>query len=285
MRYSSLFILIMVALLSGCQIENTKSYETDPVEVSKDKASVLKSKEMVAAEFLLKKGIEVQQEEQTDVDLSDTLEEEPSTLLDENNASNEDKAVIEEKEIVLKEEPEQKQSTQKPSDNKKQPNEQKKEVEKPSEQPKNSKPKEEKQVEKTEPSKSDSITVSGPSSIEAKVIELTNAERKKHGLSELKVDNTVNSVARRKSEDMQQNNYFSHSSPTYGSPFDMMSHYGISYRAAAENIAYGQQTAEQVVEAWMSSDGHRANILGNYTHIGVGYHSSGHYWTQMFITK
>jgi uncharacterized protein YkwD len=69
----------------------------------------------------------------------------------------------------------------------------------------------------------------------------------------------------------------------------MMKNFGISYQAAAENIAAGQTTPQEVVQAWMNSPGHRANILnGNYTYIGVGYAKGGsqrHYWTQMFISK
>ena len=60
---------------------------------------------------------------------------------------------------------------------------------------------------------------------------------------------------------MHNKRYFSHTSPTYGSPFDMMKSYGINYRAAGENIAKGQTSAEQVMNAWMNSSGHRANIL------------------------
>lgn len=120
----------------------------------------------------------------------------------------------------------------------------------------------------------------------AKVIELTNAERKKHGLPALQTDTNLNKVAQTKSVDMKQNNYFSHTSPTYGSPFDMMRDFGISYKTAGENIAQGQQTPEQVVDSWMKSQGHRENILSaKYTHIGVGYEPSGHHWTQMFIGK
>ena len=70
---------------------------------------------------------------------------------------------------------------------------------------------------------------------------------------------------------MQKNNYFSHTSPTYGSPFDMMRDQGVSYKSAGENIAQGQRTPQEVVQAWMNSEGHRRNILNsNYTHIGVG---------------
>ena len=124
------------------------------------------------------------------------------------------------------------------------------------------------------------------SAFEQEVLDLTNAERAKQGLKPLTLDTELSKVARVKSEDMQKNNYFSHTSPTYGSPFDMMEQFGISYRAAAENIAMGQRTPEEVVNAWMNSDGHRKNILSSsYTHIGIGYVENGHYWTQMFIGK
>ncbi|TMU86878.1 sporulation protein [Bacillus sp. BHET2] len=124
------------------------------------------------------------------------------------------------------------------------------------------------------------------SQYEQKVVELTNQERAKQGLPALKVDAELSKVAREKSKDMQANNYFSHTSPTYGSPFDMMKQFGIEYSSAGENIAMGQQTPEEVVQAWMDSEGHRKNILSsNYTHIGVGYVENGNYWTQQFIGK
>lgn len=64
----------------------------------------------------------------------------------------------------------------------------------------------------------------------------------------------------------------------------MIKDFGLSYRTAGENIAYGQRTPQAVVNAWMNSNGHRANILNtSYTQIGVGYVSNGHHWTQMFI--
>ena len=93
-------------------------------------------------------------------------------------------------------------------------------------------------------------------------------------------------LAQMKAEDMAENGYFSHTSPTYGSAFDMMNQYGFSYRTAGENIAKGQKTASSVMSAWMNSQGHRANILGSgYTKLGVGYavDSGGTaYWVQMF---
>ena len=100
------------------------------------------------------------------------------------------------------------------------------------------------------------------------------------------MDTQLSQVAQTKSQDMQKNGYFSHTSPTYGSPFDMMRDFGVSYRTAGENIAQGQRTPQEVVNAWMNSAGHRQNILnGNFTHIGVGYETSGNHWTQMFIGK
>ncbi|OPA24186.1 serine protease [Bacillus cereus] len=121
---------------------------------------------------------------------------------------------------------------------------------------------------------------------EQRVVELTNVERKKQGLSDLKINKELSKVARIKSEDMQKNQYFDHNSPTYGSPFDMMKQFGIAYKTAGENIAQGQRTPEEVVQAWMNSPGHRANILNNgYTDIGVGYVEKGNYWTQQFISK
>ncbi len=124
------------------------------------------------------------------------------------------------------------------------------------------------------------------SSIERAVLDLTNVERQKAGLAALKVDPKLMDSARAKSKDMSTQNYFSHTSPTYGSPFDQMKAYGISYRSAAENIARGQRSAEEVVNGWMASPGHRENILSsNFTHIGIGYDASGHYWTQQFIGK
>ena len=121
------------------------------------------------------------------------------------------------------------------------------------------------------------------SQFEQEVVDLTNVEREKNGLEPLKADKELSRVAREKSNNMAEVGYFDHNSPTYGSPFDMMQSYGIDYRTAGENIAKGQQTPEEVVNAWMNSSGHRANILnGDFTHIGVGYVEQGNHWTQMF---
>ena len=119
---------------------------------------------------------------------------------------------------------------------------------------------------------------------ENEVIRLVNEIRVKNGLNPLTADWELSRVARYKSQDMKDNNYFSHNSPIYGSPFDMIKNFGISYRSAAENIAKGQKTPQAVMNGWMNSSGHRANILNSsYKKIGVGYVASGNYWTQMFI--
>lgn len=132
----------------------------------------------------------------------------------------------------------------------------------------------------------DKQATEGLSAFEQQVVDLTNKEREKAGLKALKADTELSKVARAKSKDMADNGYFDHNSPTYGSPFDMMKSFGISYKTAGENIAQGQKTPEEVVEAWMNSQGHRENILNpDYTNIGVGYVENGNYWTQQFIGK
>ena len=123
-------------------------------------------------------------------------------------------------------------------------------------------------------------------SYEQEVIRLVNEIRKQNGLNALTYDWELARVARYKSQDMKDNNYFSHTSPVYGSPFQMIKNFGISYHSAGENIAKGYATPQAVVNGWMNSSGHRANILNaSYTHIGVGYVAGGNYWTQMFIAK
>ncbi|WP_419393791.1 CAP domain-containing protein [Cytobacillus praedii] len=135
----------------------------------------------------------------------------------------------------------------------------------------------------TQPSTPASSSVSA---YEQKVLELTNQERAKNGVPALKLDVELSKVARTKSADMKAKGYFDHNSPTYGSPFDMMKQFGITYKSAGENIAMGQRTPEEVVNAWMNSEGHRKNILNaSFTHLGVGYVADGNYWTQMFIGK
>ncbi|MBP2241208.1 putative YkwD family protein [Cytobacillus eiseniae] len=138
----------------------------------------------------------------------------------------------------------------------------------------------------TEQTKETTPVSSSVSAYEQKVLELTNQERAKNGVSALSLDVELSKVARTKSADMKAKGYFDHNSPTYGSPFDMMKQFGISYKSAGENIAMGQRSPEEVVNAWMNSEGHRKNILNaNYTHLGIGHVADGNYWTQMFIGK
>ena len=121
-------------------------------------------------------------------------------------------------------------------------------------------------------------------SFEEQVVELVNAYRAQYGLSALTADWELARVARYKSQDMHDRGYFAHNSPTYGTPFDMIRSFGLSYRTAGENIAKGYATPQAVVNGWMNSSGHRANILnGSFTKIGVGYVADGHIWTQLFI--
>jgi uncharacterized YkwD family protein len=123
-------------------------------------------------------------------------------------------------------------------------------------------------------------------SYEKQVLTLVNKERANRGLSLLVWDSKLAYVARIKSQDMINNKYFSHQSPKYGSPFQMMEYFGLKFSAAGENIAYGQRNAQEVMTSWMNSSGHRANILSSaYTHIGVGVAKASNgtlYWTQEF---
>ena len=120
------------------------------------------------------------------------------------------------------------------------------------------------------------------SSFEEQVVVLVNQERKKAGLAPLTHRADIKNVAEKKAMDMINSNYFSHTSPNYGSPFDMLKAFGVSYRTAGENIAKGQKSPQEVMNAWMNSSGHRANILnGSYTSIGVGYYNGA--WVQLFV--
>ena len=123
---------------------------------------------------------------------------------------------------------------------------------------------------------------------EKEVFDLINQQRINNGLSALKIDNEVQRVARIKAQDMVDNNYFSHNSQAYGSPFDMLKSFKISYRSAGENIA-GNSSNSGAVNAWMNSSGHRANILNSsFNYTGIGVVSSPRYgkiYVQMFIGK
>ncbi len=130
--------------------------------------------------------------------------------------------------------------------------------------------------------------INGLTADEQEIFNLVNAQRTAAGLVALSIDTEVQKVARDKAQDMVDNNYFSHTSPIYGSPFDMMKSYGIKYKAAGENIA-GNSSNSGAVNAWMNSEGHKANILSNnYNYTGIGVVSSPKYgkiYVQMFIGK
>ncbi len=131
-------------------------------------------------------------------------------------------------------------------------------------------------------------TQSTMNSNEKEVFNLINQQRINNGLTALKVDEEVQKVARIKAEDMAKNNYFSHTSPTYGSPFDMLKSFKISYNTAGENIATNSSNSG-AVNAWMNSSGHKANILNsNFNYTGIGVVNSSKYgkiFVQMFIGK
>ena len=131
-------------------------------------------------------------------------------------------------------------------------------------------------------------TISTMSNDEKEVLELINKQRELNGLSALKVNNEVQRVAKIKAQDMVDNNYFSHNSPTYGTPFQMLQSFKVSYKTAGENIA-GNSTNSGAVNAWMNSSGHKANILNssfNYTGIAVvNSPKYGKVYVQMFIGK
>ena len=126
------------------------------------------------------------------------------------------------------------------------------------------------------------------------VVDLTNIERAKEGLQPLKLNDRLLDAAQDHSNDMARNDFFNHTGADGLTVGDRVRASGYQYSTAGENIAAGQTTAAQVVEGWMNSPGHRANILNpNYTEIGVGYEylqndtgsvNHNHYWTQVFGT-
>ncbi len=129
---------------------------------------------------------------------------------------------------------------------------------------------------------------SSMNSDEKEVFDLINKQRTKNGLPALKNDSEVQRIARIKAQDMVDNNYFSHNSPTYGSPFDMLKSFKVSYKTAGENIAANSSNSSAVT-AWMNSSGHKANILNSsFNYTGIGVVSSPKYgkmYVQMFIGK
>lgn len=142
----------------------------------------------------------------------------------------------------------------------------------------------------TSTNKNTTITdnLSGYSTDEKELLKLINNERKKYGLVELKFDSELQRVAKAKAIDLAENNYFAHNSPTYGTPFEMMKAFKITYNTAGENLA-GNSSLSGAVTAWMNSEGHRANILNNtFNYTGIGIVESktyGKILVQMFIGK
>lgn len=128
-------------------------------------------------------------------------------------------------------------------------------------------------------------TYSGVSNLESEKIEavcaLTNTERLDTGASELVLDPELTAIAQAHARDMVERSYFSHTNPDGESPFDRLREAGVTYQAAAENIAWGQSTPSSVMTAWMNSSGHRTNLLNTrYRKIGVG--SYQNHWVQIF---
>lgn len=126
------------------------------------------------------------------------------------------------------------------------------------------------------------------------VVNLINVERTRADLDPLQIDRQLTQAAQAHTESMADNDFYSHTGVDNSSPFDRIQNTGYQYLTAAENIAAGYQTPEAVVQAWMGSTEHRANILNSdLTEIGVGYeylaidtglvnyHS---YWTTSFAT-
>lgn len=136
-----------------------------------------------------------------------------------------------------------------------------------------------------EPSTGDDYTTPAVSMQEQKMLNLLNQDRKNNGLAPLTMDPELSRIARIKSEDMRDHRYFAHQSPTWGSVRDMLRRFGYAFNAAGENIAH-HATVDKAQAAFMSSSGHRANILSAaWTKVGIGvcYDAQGFiYATQIF---
>ena len=120
------------------------------------------------------------------------------------------------------------------------------------------------------------------------LLELINAERRKHNLNDLKIDKELQNIAILKANDLVNNNYFSHTSKTYGSPFDMLKQYNITYKTASENIA-GNPNIDAALSSWLNSESHKKNILSNdYNYTGLAIVDSiayGNIIVQFFIGR
>lgn len=130
--------------------------------------------------------------------------------------------------------------------------------------------------------------VSTSDSFDKEVLALVNKERAKEGLAELKMSSSLNAVAATRAKELTE--VFSHTRPNGRDCFTALTDAGIQYSSVGENIAAGQATPKKVVESWMNSEGHRANIMSeDYTHMGLGYYRTSkgyqHYWAQIFIKE
>lgn len=123
---------------------------------------------------------------------------------------------------------------------------------------------------------------------ESELLSIINTERQKNNLSNLKIDENLQNVAKLKAQDLVQNNYFSHISPTYGTPFEMLKKHNISYKTASENIA-GNSDIKSAFNAWINSESHKDNILSNnYNYTGIAVVDSiayGKIIVELFIGK
>lgn len=128
------------------------------------------------------------------------------------------------------------------------------------------------------------ISVPSINKDEQAMLERINEARKDAGLENLQIDSSLQKVAKIKAKDMAENEYFSHKSPTYGSPFDLMRRNGVTFKSAGENIS-GNESYDAAAKAWMDSDNHKANILnGNYNYVGIGIADDKTYG-KIFVTE
>ncbi len=123
-----------------------------------------------------------------------------------------------------------------------------------------------------------------PDNAAGAVLAATNRYRAQNGIRALNLDGELCRVAQAKADDMAAKGYFSHTSPTYGTPSEMLKSFGVAYNYMGENIAKGYTDADSVLKAWMGSEGHKRNILNaSFTKLGVGYNAKQNIWVQIFV--
>lgn len=143
-------------------------------------------------------------------------------------------------------------------------------------------------------SKSEGESHGASSKLTARAFELTNIERSRAGLPPLRLESRLAAAAQAHSQNMALKDFFSHTGEGGDTPWDRIQATGYQYSRAAENLYGGASTAEQAVQGWMQSPGHRANILNpDLQEIGIGHYflasdtgsvNYKHYWTQVFAT-